>query len=250
MVDKWPKNPKLLSPTPENNRFRQTPWVHWKHDWEEFGWPFYKVGYKNPDALFQSLHAEFNSFPIAISDPHAWHADVCEAVRSSDNQAEFHAALRRRRDERFKEMNAAWNGMIMKLGGRPYLWESSDLDPTQLWGSFTAIARHFSFDTFIDHFGSYLPPKDPASATQPQPTNARQQAALPPNPTPDPPPDAEPMPSERQTVDLLRRSPRRTKKPSTQSGRIEKAPATRRRKGQAPRQGVRRSARLQEKGKV
>lgn len=240
------------SPTPENHRANHVPNVDWKenHDWD---WPYREGGYTDPDVLFTSLHEEFNTIKIAIQDPHIWHADVCELVRKSANQAEFLTALRQRRDERYKATYASWVSVKCQMCASTEPWAHMK-DPKiegELWASFCTFARNFSFDTVLGHFGIYVPPREPysdidsdwdidleielAEARDAAAAAARQIQQPTKKPTPDP------SPPRRVT-----RAIEASKKPANRN-RVEKQRAKRSTAKSTPPEGVRRSARLKEK---
>ncbi|KAI0454286.1 hypothetical protein F5B21DRAFT_476524 [Xylaria acuta] len=149
----WRRNP-----TPDDHRRLHVPDINWDYDFDypEWRWPNWKFGYK-ADALFQSLHAEFNCIPFAIQDPFAWFCDVHQLVAASKSREEFETALRKRRDERFKEIQAAWRDATDELALNIPLWEDPQMDRNNRWNTFIELSRHFSFDSFVAHFGNYLP---------------------------------------------------------------------------------------------
>ncbi|KAJ2991412.1 hypothetical protein NUW58_g2522 [Xylaria curta] len=122
----WRKDPR-----PEDHRALHVPWVDWDVDYRHYKWHFWKFGYKQED-IFGSLHAEYNCMAFAIQDPYAWHTDVCQLSIACKNREEFHAALIKRRDERFKEIRTAWLKTQDELGGDPRSWESPNLN-RPLW---------------------------------------------------------------------------------------------------------------------
>ncbi|KAJ8122918.1 hypothetical protein ONZ43_g1005 [Nemania bipapillata] len=111
----------------------------------------------DPSLVFGSLHAEFNCMPIAIQDAEAWFADVRELSTISNTKEEFEAALRKRRDERFAQISAAWRNTKTKLVSNPWLWDSQHLDKNNQQGSFAQLSRNFSYDCILAHFSNYLP---------------------------------------------------------------------------------------------
>ncbi|KAH8162303.1 hypothetical protein CIB48_g5944 [Xylaria polymorpha] len=131
---------------------------------------------------------------FAIQDPFSWYCDVTELLEASKSRDEFETALRKRRDERFKEIRTAWGKTTTELFLRPPLWEDAQMDRDIRWNSFIEISRHFSFDSILTHFGNYLPesrPKpDEESAAAPraleQPEQPQQPDQSSPGDQPDP----------------------------------------------------------------
>ncbi|KAI1750446.1 hypothetical protein F4782DRAFT_548734 [Xylaria castorea] len=146
------------NPTPGDYRRLHVPDIDWDHgyDYREWRWPNWKFGYKR-DALFESLHAEFNCMAFAIQDPFSWFCDVHELINASKSREEFEIALRKRRDERFKEIQVAWGNTIDELVFNIPLWEDPQMDRDNRWNTFIEVSRHFSFDSLLAHFGNYLP---------------------------------------------------------------------------------------------
>lgn len=169
------------------------PFINWDYDYHTWKWRHWKFGYEE-DALFESLHAEFNCMAFAIQDPFSWYCDVTELLEASKSRDEFETALRKRRDERFKEIRTAWGKTTTELFLRPPLWEDAQMDRDIRWNSFIEISRHFSFDSILTHFGNYLPesrPKpDEESAAAPraleQPEQPQQPDQSSPGDQPDP----------------------------------------------------------------
>ncbi|KAI0425149.1 hypothetical protein F5Y09DRAFT_322410 [Xylaria sp. FL1042] len=265
------------NPTPENYHRIHTPHVEWK--WEDkWSWPFGKFDYGDPDVLWNSLYTQFNCMPFAIQDPYMWHADVCEIARISDTRHEFESALRKRRDERFNEIQAYWEKAKIQLVANPIIWKAPPRGPSLPWTTFCRLGRHFSFDTFIGHFANYMvddtdalyaeerakaasaasvtPADAPASSsTQPkQPEQAQQPRGECPPPSPSPPLNPTTANSTATAINITASDsePRptrvtRTSKGAANRSRVEKPPSRQRTNKAKPREGVRRSARLQER---
>ncbi|KAJ8127943.1 hypothetical protein O1611_g5692 [Lasiodiplodia mahajangana] len=121
---------------------------------EKWKWPFWKFGYHHGGILFEELHTKFNSFPCAIQDPHAWHMDVAEIANRAHDRETLFALLEKRRDERYAELEKAWQSMAADLIGSPSWWktEVADID---MWFGFARIARHFSYDSLLQYFNEY-----------------------------------------------------------------------------------------------
>ncbi|KAI3329706.1 hypothetical protein F4824DRAFT_481073 [Ustulina deusta] len=261
----WRKNP-----TPENHHGLHTPYVDWKCD-GTWSWPFDKLCYPHPDVLWSSLHAEFNCMLFAIQDPYAWHSDVCELARISDNKKEFESALRKRRDERFQEIRANWEKTRSQLIANPIIWRSPPTGPDRPWATFCRISRHFSFDTIMGHFGNYVVDDPDAlyradtearnakatSAAVEAPAEAPTSSSAPPEqlgqtlqPTLDFAPAPAPAPAPAAPAsDMKTKQARvtRTSKGPARRSRVEKPPSRQRTSKAKPREAVRRSARLQER---
>ncbi|KAI1290551.1 hypothetical protein F5Y03DRAFT_378192 [Xylaria venustula] len=271
----WRKNP-----TPENHHGVHTPYVDWDRDptWE---WPFDKLSYPHPDVLWSSLHAKFNCMPFAIQDPYAWHSDVCELAWTSENKEEFEEALLKRRDERFQEIREYWKKATNQLGANPIIWKAPPRGPDRPWATFCRIGRHFSFDAIVGHFSNYLVEDTNAlyredaearnanaastvavtAASVPSSTPAEQseqtqqpaQDFAPPFP-PTPPPPSPPAAAAAASVSGTKARPKRvsrTRKGPANRSRVEtppsKPPSKPRTRKPKPQEGVRRSARLQER---
>ncbi|KAJ8131066.1 hypothetical protein O1611_g2559 [Lasiodiplodia mahajangana] len=255
--------------TAENHREQHLPRVTWAGlgtNARNWTWPFSKVGYEHPEVLFTSLHTKFNCIPVAIQDPHAWHADVCELALASKTKEQFEAALRKRQDERFQEICETWELTKESLTADPRLWESPQIDRANQWGSFIRLARHFSFDCLLGHFANYLPEhhmpaqptietavQTPHGAQQPQQPQQPQEPQEPQRPEPSRHPDQRapdsppPSPAPASVPNAKRKRATRASRGPTQRSRIEK-PSPKQRATRSNAQGsVRRSARLQQR---
>ncbi|KAJ5170296.1 uncharacterized protein N7500_003079 [Penicillium coprophilum] len=122
---------------------------------DEWKWDYKKFGYKNSDALFTTLHAEYNTLKCAIQDPYAWHSDVREIARAASTKDEFLTRLKKRQRERFDELQEAWETTKALLTAEP---DRLDNPPPRaiLWSSFIQIARNYSYDSLLAYFGSYV----------------------------------------------------------------------------------------------
>ncbi|KAI0423970.1 hypothetical protein F5Y09DRAFT_354206 [Xylaria sp. FL1042] len=271
---KWKKNP-----TPENHHAIHTPCVDWSRI-TEWDWPYSELGYSDPEALWSSLYTKYNCIPFAIQDPYMWHADVCEIARASHNKNDFESALQKRRDERFKEIRSHWEKTRSQLTANPIIWKAPARGPDRPWATFVRVGRHFSFDTMVGYFGNFvvddpdalydeeleagnqqstsetlataavearassstLPeqlPQVPRAASNSTPPCPSASAA----PPPPPPAAAAAAPS---TKTRRARTVRASKRPSRRS-RVEKSPPKQPTGKAQPHEGVRRSARLQER---
>ncbi|KAF4999468.1 hypothetical protein FDECE_11504 [Fusarium decemcellulare] len=70
----------------------------------KYRWSCGHLGLKE-SALFGELHERFNTVPMFIQDPEAFHCDVDAIARQSSTQEEFFASLQARREERLEELN-------------------------------------------------------------------------------------------------------------------------------------------------
>ncbi|PNP52157.1 hypothetical protein THARTR1_07366 [Trichoderma harzianum] len=135
-------------------------------------WPFRRFGLKHED-LFTTLHDRFNTQTIPLQNPAAFHHDVCELVCESDTLEELYSALEKRKEQRIKELNDAWDDVTVTIGCRPALLgcrvcleddhEDTGRPPgsindtgTERWSSFVQYARMPSFDNVITFFDGYV----------------------------------------------------------------------------------------------
>ncbi|KAJ5370004.1 uncharacterized protein N7496_006096 [Penicillium cataractarum] len=165
------------SRTIDNHLEAHTPQPDYELD-QEWQWPFWKFGYDDPNVLFTTLHAEFNSVKCAIQDPYGWHHDVCDIANIAKDKNEFLILLKTRQNERFEEIQDAWEKTKALLTGEPSHWNTAP-DETLLWSLFVRLARNFSYDSFVGYFGSYVtndrPPNPPPPSTPAENRPARQQ---------------------------------------------------------------------------
>ncbi|KAI0530043.1 hypothetical protein GGR58DRAFT_494831 [Xylaria digitata] len=255
------------APTPDNHHAFHTPPVNWKEDRTTWNWPSGKFDYPTPDVLWTTLHAEFNCMPLAIQDPYAWHADVRELSLASDTKEEFEAALRRRREDRFKEIRANWDKTKSQLVANPIIWRVQPKGRDLQWTTFTRISRHFSFDAIMGHFGNitvpnpdilYLKEREEREAEAAAVGLASSSASRAIEAPPEQPgrtrqstqhlaDSQSPRPSPSPTGKTRHNKIIRTRKGPARHSRVEKPPPRQRNARAKPREGVRRSARLQER---
>ncbi|KAJ5374058.1 hypothetical protein N7517_006064 [Penicillium concentricum] len=122
------------------------------------------LDYEDPNVLFTTLHAEYNTINWAIQDPHDWHYDVCEVAKIAKDKDKLLALLRQRQQEKLGEIQKAWETTKTLLTCQPSRWEKPPSNAV-LWGSFIRLARNFSYDSFVACFGSYVTDDQPS--TQP-----------------------------------------------------------------------------------
>ncbi|KAI1347197.1 hypothetical protein F5Y01DRAFT_319033 [Xylaria sp. FL0043] len=142
-----------IRPTVESHLELHTPELNPESgDW---AWPYWKFGFESPAVLFNDLHAEYNSIRCAIQDPQGWYSDVRELADVAENREQFLALLRKRQDDRFKELEGAWHKISVHL-----LAENSRFlvprEKSDYWMRFLRITRNFSYDAFVGYFGAYV----------------------------------------------------------------------------------------------
>ncbi|KAI0530428.1 hypothetical protein GGR58DRAFT_493462 [Xylaria digitata] len=139
--------------TIQNHLWHHTPQPNWDEE-RGWDWPFRKFGYESPDILFTDLHAQFNSISCAIQDPYGWHIDVCDIANEAKTRSEFLFLLQKRQEERFNELHKAWRQTRSSLVGNPDLLYSNQ-KIHDLWLRFVRISRNYSYDAFIGFFGAF-----------------------------------------------------------------------------------------------
>lgn len=82
--------------------WRNPPRVNFEEQ-AEYRWPFWKLGLEEDD-LFGDLHERFNTVPMFIQDPDAFHHDVNELARQSLDKEDFYSRLQKRKDQRLDEL--------------------------------------------------------------------------------------------------------------------------------------------------
>ncbi|KAI0868760.1 hypothetical protein GGS24DRAFT_198004 [Hypoxylon argillaceum] len=151
-------------------------------DDKEWTWPFRKFGYRHGGVLFTELHEEFNSFKCAIQDPYGWHLDVSEIAHMSNNREMFFSLLKKRQDERFAEIQSAWDRTASLLVGDPGQLEKA-LDCTEAWVNLIRVSRNFSFDSFLKFFSQYIEEEDRPKVPLPNPPNPERRTPQRPSPS-------------------------------------------------------------------
>ncbi|KAI0965949.1 hypothetical protein F4678DRAFT_484520 [Xylaria arbuscula] len=81
---------------------------------------------------------------------------MCELAYISNNKEEFKAALQKRREERFQEIQANWEKTRRQLVANPIIWKEPPRGRDCPWATFCRLGRYFSFDTIMGHFGNYV----------------------------------------------------------------------------------------------
>ncbi|OAA51926.1 hypothetical protein NOR_00519 [Metarhizium rileyi] len=117
----------------------------------QYRWPSWRVGHKLED-LFGELHEQFNTIPIFIQDPDAFHHDVAELAGDTQSKTEFLRRLQERRNQRLEELRDFEKSLaaLMATGfGR--------LTDDQM-KSYFVLCRTASFDSLISFCASFLGP--------------------------------------------------------------------------------------------
>ena len=97
------------------------PWIPDFDGNSRWRWEWWKVGLQ-PEALFTTLEAQYNTVPYRIQDDEAFHHDVSDAAHEAKNVDDFHARLARRRDERLQELRKAWTASLSACSTRRPCW--------------------------------------------------------------------------------------------------------------------------------
>ncbi|CAK7262663.1 hypothetical protein SEPCBS119000_000086 [Sporothrix epigloea] len=120
----------------------------------DVAWPAWKFGMKR-DALFTTLHEQYNTFQSSIQDPNAFHHDVYEIANEAVSTVEFHNLLAVRRDQRLRELNESLESASFEIIANPALIG------TKQWEHALQLFRTRSLDSLVRYFASYLPPTHP-----------------------------------------------------------------------------------------
>ncbi|KJR88984.1 uncharacterized protein SPSK_07495 [Sporothrix schenckii 1099-18] len=120
----------------------------------DIAWPAWKFGMKR-DALFTTLHKQYNTFQSTIQDPDAFHHDVFEIANEATTTGEFHNLLAVRRDQRLRELNESLESASFEIIANP------DLVGTTQWEQALQLFRTRSLDSLVRYFASYLPSSHP-----------------------------------------------------------------------------------------
>ncbi|KAF2966395.1 hypothetical protein GQX73_g7176 [Xylaria multiplex] len=139
--------------TVQNHIWHHTPHPNWSEE-REWDWPFWKFDFESPDILFTDLHAQYNSIPCAIQDPYGWWIDVCDIANEAKTRPEFFSLLQKRQEERFVELEKAWAKTRSSLIGNPDLIYSSH-KICDMWLRFIRVSRNYSYDSLLGFFGAF-----------------------------------------------------------------------------------------------
>lgn len=107
------------------------------------------------DALFTTLHKQYNTFQSTIQDPDAFHHDVFEIASEATTTGEFHHLLAIRRDQRLRELNESLESASFEIIANP------NLVGTTQWEYALQLFRTRSLDSLVRYFASYLPSSHP-----------------------------------------------------------------------------------------
>ncbi|RSL78392.1 hypothetical protein CEP51_008268 [Fusarium floridanum] len=132
--------------------WRKPPRVNFEEQ-AEFRWPFWKLGLKEDD-LFGDLHERFNTVPMFIQDPDAFHRDVNEIARQSLDKKDFYSRLQQRRDQRLDELK----DMDEKIGAL-HLSGYNRLTNDQRFHRLR-LECFASLDCLVAFFASFLTPNE------------------------------------------------------------------------------------------
>ncbi|TWU71812.1 hypothetical protein ED733_001120 [Metarhizium rileyi] len=117
----------------------------------QYRWPSWRVDYKLED-LFGELHEKFNTVPIFIQDPDAFHHDVAELAGDAPSKEVFLAKLQERKSQRLEELrNFEENLTALIITGFNRL-----LDPQMK--AFVHLCNSASFDSLIAFWATFLGP--------------------------------------------------------------------------------------------
>lgn len=146
------------------------PEPNYQRDFQWF-WPCGKFPL-DPTDLFTTLHDRFNTKPLPLQDPQAFHRDVFECADKSDTIDEFYSRLEKRKAQRIKEMSTAWQEISTLLFYSPLLSCQVCYDPetdevkmkpgtknhsaAQRRHAFVKYAKWRSFDALIEFFDGYV----------------------------------------------------------------------------------------------
>ncbi|KUI65135.1 hypothetical protein VM1G_00660 [Cytospora mali] len=122
----------------------------------QWSWPSWKFGL-SLDSLFGNLYEQYNTIPIPIQEPIAFHHDVSEACHTATTLAEFHVLLAKRRDRRLHELRRCWDSISQDIASYPPFLEGNltDISPDERWGAFLHFSREFSFDALAGYFSLF-----------------------------------------------------------------------------------------------
>ncbi|KAI8655618.1 hypothetical protein NCS55_01214500 [Fusarium keratoplasticum] len=132
--------------------WRKPPRVNFEEQ-AEYRWPFWKVDLDEDD-LFGDLHERFNTVPMFIQDPDAFHHDVNEIARQALNKEDFYARLQTRRDQRLNELKDMQDKIgVFHLSGYTRLAENQRFHRLRL-------QRYASLDCLVAFCASLLAPNE------------------------------------------------------------------------------------------
>ncbi|KAK4680718.1 hypothetical protein QC764_101250 [Podospora pseudoanserina] len=119
-----------------------------------WSWPHWKFGLRRDD-LFTKLHDQYNTVPLPLLDPVAFHHDVAEISNEASSADEFHSLLRQRKQQRMRELNDCFESAAFEIIANPSLIGEDQ------WQHAVQLFRTKSFDSLVRYFACYLPPDHP-----------------------------------------------------------------------------------------
>ena len=123
-------------------------------DQPQYRWPCTKVGFKLED-VFGELHERFNTAPMFLQDPDAFHHDVAEIAHLARDQSDFLAQLQERRDQRLTELKRIFDKIAtLLLCGHARKEDESHMQ------SLLLLSRNASLDSLVGLCATFLDPKD------------------------------------------------------------------------------------------
>lgn len=101
--------------------------AHVDYSEEQWSWPSWKFNL-SLDALFTGLYDQYNTIPIPIQEPIAFHHDVVEVCSIATTVDQFHSLLKGRRDQRVSELRQCWDAVSTRIASSPSLLEGNKDD--------------------------------------------------------------------------------------------------------------------------
>lgn len=83
----------------------------------QWRWALWKVGL-DPEALFTTLNERHNKVSCDVLSPEAFRHDVSSIVLQAEDLEDFHRRLAARREERLRELQAAWKRVVHNFYSR------------------------------------------------------------------------------------------------------------------------------------
>ncbi|KFH48482.1 hypothetical protein ACRE_006170 [Hapsidospora chrysogenum ATCC 11550] len=119
-------------------------------DQPKYRWPCWNVDMDFED-LFGELHERFNTAPMFLQDPDAFHHDVAEIAHRCQNKADFLAQLQERRDQRLAELKHILDEIALLL----VCGHSRKEDASHIH-SFILLSRNASLDSLVRLCATFL----------------------------------------------------------------------------------------------
>lgn len=143
----------------------------------QWNWPSWKFNIPLND-LFGNLHDQYNTVPISIQEPIAFHHDVSELCSTASTLSEFHLLLKRRRDQRIEELRQCWEAVSLRIVSWPPSLEGNEASVAERWAAFLHFSREFSFDTLNQFFSLFTHngPSKPPTLSPPSPGSSSHQS--------------------------------------------------------------------------